>query len=78
MHPRQMGFESLLVSAYLQDQGKCWLISEYMSGGTLAAWLHSEKGPFGPNKTMLQRAEKALEVRHHQQCCVCIVTWHQQ
>lgn len=47
----------------MQDQGKCWLISEFMPGGTLATWLHDDKGPFGPNKTLLQRAEKGLEVR---------------
>eukprot|EP00878_Enallax_costatus_P039869 GHUV01045797.1.p1 GENE.GHUV01045797.1~~GHUV01045797.1.p1 ORF type:complete len:441 (+),score=116.28 GHUV01045797.1:347-1669(+) len=57
-HPNVVPF----LGAVLQDQGRCWLISEYMSGGTLAKWLHGDKGPFGPNKTLLQRAEKALEV----------------
>jgi hypothetical protein len=42
---------------------KCWLVSEIMTGGTLAHWLHGDKGPLGPNKTMLQRVQKALEVR---------------
>ena len=47
----------------LQESGrKCWLVSEIMTGGTLAHWLHGDKGPLGPNKTLLQRVEKALEV----------------
>jgi hypothetical protein len=42
---------------------ECWLVSEIMTGGTLAHWLHGDKGPLGPNKTLLQRVQKALEVR---------------
>eukprot|EP00879_Flechtneria_rotunda_P012306 GHRR01012853.1.p1 GENE.GHRR01012853.1~~GHRR01012853.1.p1 ORF type:complete len:360 (+),score=161.42 GHRR01012853.1:289-1368(+) len=57
-HPNIVPF----LGAVLQDQSKCWLISEYMSGGTLAAWLHGDKGPMGPNKPLLQRANKALQV----------------
>lgn len=40
----------------------CWLVSEIMTGGTLAHWLHADKGPLGPNKTLLQRVQKALDV----------------
>jgi hypothetical protein len=50
----------------LQDQGRCWLISEFMPGGTLAQWLHADKGPLGPNKPLLQRAQRALDVSGHQ------------
>jgi hypothetical protein len=51
-----------VLSAVQQDQGRCWLISEFMSGGTLAQWLHADKGPLGPNKPLLQRAHRALDV----------------
>lgn len=34
-----------------------------MSGGTLAVWLHAHKGPLGPSQPLLQRVQKALEVR---------------
>lgn len=49
----------------LQDQGKCWLISEFMPGGTLAAWLHHDKGPLGPNKPLVHRVQRALDVSAH-------------
>jgi hypothetical protein len=62
-----------LVMFYLidlqQDQGRCWLISEFMPGGTLAQWLHVDKGPLGPNKPLLQRAQRALDVSDKAQYC---------
>lgn len=57
-HPNVVPF----LGAVLQDQGRCWLISEFMPGGTLAQWLHGDKGPLGPNKPLLQRAQRALDV----------------
>lgn len=58
-HPNVVPF----CAAVLEEVGcRCWLVSDLMSGGTLSQWLHGDKGPLGPNKTLLQRVQKALEV----------------
>lgn len=44
-----------------------------MTGGTLAHWLHADKGPLGPNKTLLQRVQKALEVGGNSRCTTAAV-----
>lgn len=58
-HPNVVPFCAAVLE---ESERKCWLVSEIMTGGTLAHWLHGDKGPLGPNKTLLQRVQKALEV----------------
>eukprot|EP00877_Chromochloris_zofingiensis_P011552 jgi/Chrzof1/6650/Cz19g04100.t1 len=59
-HPHIVPF----LGACLQDQHTTWLISEFMSGGTLAEWLHHEgQGHSRPTSNpLIERLERALEV----------------
>jgi hypothetical protein len=51
------------IGASLESPGHCWLISEYMPGGGLNAWLHSSVDALGRcSRPMLERLTKALEV----------------
>lgn len=56
--------------AVAQEDGKCWLVSEFMGRGTLASWLHDNKGPLGPSQPLSVRVSKALDVSGGVGVCV--------
>jgi serine/threonine protein kinase len=58
-HPHVVPF----IGASLESPEHCWLISEYMPGGTLSAWLHSSVNALGHcSHSLHARLVKALEV----------------
>jgi hypothetical protein len=58
-HPHVVPF----IGASLESPGHCWLISEYMPGGSLSAWLHGSVDALGRcSRPLLERLAKALEV----------------
>ena len=61
-HPNIVPF----VGACLERPERCWLICEYMSGGTLGAWLHGDKAK---PRSLLTRLERALDVAQGMEAC---------
>lgn len=60
-HPSIVPF----LGAVIQDAGSCWLVSEYMPGGTLEVLLHGAKpgsAPANANWPLSERLERALEI----------------
>jgi serine/threonine protein kinase len=52
-----------LYGAVIQPENdKCWLICEWLPGGTLTEWLHGKNGGRRPSRTPLQRLRMALDV----------------
>lgn len=51
-----------LYGAVIQPPEKCWLICEWLPGGTLAEWLHGRSGGRKIARTVLQRLHMALDV----------------
>jgi len=61
-HPNILPF----VGACFQKPDHCWLICEYMAGGTLAKWLHGDQGRSQP---LIARLQKALELAQGMEAC---------
>ncbi len=52
-----------LYGAVIQPKNeKCWLVCEWLPGGTLSEWLHGKPGGRRPARTLLQRLRMALDV----------------
>lgn len=57
-HPHVVPF----LGAVLEPPQKCWLISEFMHGGTLARWLHGSPGASAPSRPLLARLRMVYDV----------------
>ena len=52
-----------LYGAVIQPPERCWLVCEWLPGGTLSQWLHGVPGGRRPPpRSMLQRLQMALDV----------------
>lgn len=52
-----------LYGAVIQPPERCWIVTELLPGGTLAAWLHGPPGSRRPpQRTLLERLKMALDV----------------
>lgn len=61
-HPNIVPF----VGACIQKPDKCWLMCEYMKGGTLSKWIHGDQSR---PASILKRLEKALDVARGMEAC---------
>ncbi|KAK9830463.1 hypothetical protein WJX72_011909 [[Myrmecia] bisecta] len=57
-HPNIMPF----YGACLKPPQHCWLLCEYLPGGTLAQWLHGTSNGWPPRRTLEERLAMALGV----------------
>lgn len=51
-----------LYGAVIHPPEKCWLICEWLPGGTLSEWLHGKPGGRRPTRSLLDRLLMALDV----------------
>eukprot|EP00891_Asterochloris_glomerata_P002868 jgi/Astpho2/2868/Aster-01022 len=57
-HPNIMPF----YGACLKPPKHCWLLCEYLPGGTLMAWLYGDKNKSAPRRSLAARLQMALDV----------------
>lgn len=48
--------------AVLQPPTNCWLVVEYLPGGTLKQWLYGTTNRNAPKRSMVEKATMALEI----------------
>eukprot|EP01026_Neomeris_dumetosa_P055673 TRINITY_DN50712_c0_g2_i1.p1 TRINITY_DN50712_c0_g2~~TRINITY_DN50712_c0_g2_i1.p1 ORF type:complete len:502 (+),score=87.87 TRINITY_DN50712_c0_g2_i1:131-1636(+) len=63
-HPNLMPF----IGCCLMPPDRCWIVCEYMPGGTLYQWLYGKKGQPRKKRSLEDRLKKALEVARGMQC----------
>lgn len=58
-HPNVLPF----LGACLSDSGRCLLVTEFMTGGSLRDWIHGAPGTRKPQRKLSERLRMALQVR---------------
>ena len=52
----------MCAGAVIQPPQNCWLILEYLPGGSLAEWLYGRDGRGAPKRSMHEKVNMALEI----------------
>eukprot|EP01025_Chloroclados_australasicus_P000436 TRINITY_DN10237_c0_g3_i1.p2 TRINITY_DN10237_c0_g3~~TRINITY_DN10237_c0_g3_i1.p2 ORF type:complete len:488 (-),score=65.60 TRINITY_DN10237_c0_g3_i1:4028-5491(-) len=63
-HPNIMPF----IGCCLMPPDRCWIVCEYMPGGTLYQWLYGSRGLARKKRPIEDRLKKALDVARGMQC----------